>query len=66
MADVNHFLRGIEEQLHPDVQDIKYLLKDTLSSKYDNYVILTSFFFKKKNGLSRFLTLLFERYASLE
>lgn len=47
MADVNHSLREMEEQLHPlDIQEIKYLLKDTLSSKYDNYVIL-SLFFKK-------------------
>ena len=44
MADVNHSLREMEEQLHPlDIQKIKYLLKDTLSSKYDNYVILSLF-----------------------
>ena len=63
MADVNHSLREMEEQLHPlDIQEIKYLLKDTLSSKYDNYVILSLFL--KKTAFRVFWS--FERYASLE
>ena len=46
MADVSDFLREMEEQLHPaDVQEIKYLLKDTLSSKLYNDIFLT---FKEK------------------
>ena len=64
MADVSDFLREIEEHLHPpDVQEIKYLLKYTLSSKLHNHIILT---FKERHGLACFLILFFKRYASFE
>ena len=64
MADVSDFLREMEEQLDPpDVQEIKYLLKDTLFSKLHNYIILI---LKGKKQSYVFLILFFQRYASLE
>ena len=41
MADVSNFLKEMEEQLQPpDVKEIKFLLKDTLSSKLCNEIFL--------------------------
>ena len=41
MADVSNFLKEMEEQLQPpDVKEIKFLLRDTLSSKLCNEIVL--------------------------
>ena len=41
MADVSNVLKEMEEQLQPpDVKEIKFLLKDTLSSKLCNEIVL--------------------------
>lgn len=40
MDDITNFLKEMEEQLErPDVEKIKFLLKDTLSSKFLNFIV---------------------------
>ena len=40
MDDITNFLKEMEEQLEgPDVENIKFLLKDTLSSKFLNFIV---------------------------
>ena len=39
MADISNFFKEMEEQLQPaDVQEIKFLLKDTLHSKLHDFL----------------------------
>lgn len=41
MVDISDFFQEVEEQLLPSyVQEINFLLKDTLSRKCHNYIIL--------------------------
>lgn len=40
MDDITNFLEEMEERLEgPDVEKIKFLLKDTLSSKFLNFIV---------------------------